>query len=478
MRNHLRLRVLLPALASLAAACGGGTADPTPGSSTSSSGSSGTSGGSSGSSGTSGGSSGSSGSSGTSSGTIETFQGTVCDPSYEPMKGLTLNGIESLEIRVQIDNSGSPPQIIPNSPVAGTECATATNMIKCTGDVHDLRSDAGWNSSAAGGQQTHSYAVTTKGDTIAVVSDQTKLGPLVAPVENPKDAAFLVTAGPGGNYVACDQGNNWTQTATGYDVLVHAGTACGAGAKELARVYSVTTDGTVALKSETVFKLGDPNCAIGRRPEGLLAHESAPCADPIGGFFAEAAHLEAASVFSFERLARELLELGAPDELLAAASAAREDEIRHARMTAKLARRFGGSTSAPLVAALPARDRLAIALENATEGCVRETYGALVAHRQAAHATDPSIRCMMHVIAADETMHAGLAWDVAAWLEPQLTADERVLVEDARRRAIADLRRELAAHIHPDLETRAGMPNAETAIRLLDSLDRSFLAAA
>ena len=53
-----------------------------------------------------------------------------------------------------------------------------------------------------------------------------------------------------------------------------------------------------------------------------------------------------------------------------------------------------------------------IALENATEGCVRETYGALVAHRQANIATDRSIRCMMQTIATDETNHAGLAWDV------------------------------------------------------------------
>jgi hypothetical protein len=177
-------------------------------------------------------------------------------------------------------------------------------------------------------------------------------------------------------------------------------------------------------------------------------------------------------------LAGELLDLDAPDELIAAAYSSREDEIRHARMTSKIAKRFGGRSNEPYVEELPARSKLAIALENATEGCVRETYGALVAHRQATAAEDGTIRCMMQLIAEDETKHAGLAWDVAAWLEPQLTADERELVNDARRRALADLRRELAADVHPELCARAGLPDAATALALLDALDEGFLASA
>lgn len=147
-------------------------------------------------------------------------------------------------------------------------------------------------------------------------------------------------------------------------------------------------------------------------------------------------------------------------------------------MTAKMARRFGAE--APAVEMMPTakRSAFAIALENATEGCVRETYAALVAHRQALAAEDDAIRCMMQVIAIDETRHAGLAWDVAAWLEPQLTADEREIVDEARRRTIASLRAELAVEPVVDLRTRAGMPRAAEAIALLDSLDRSFLAAA
>jgi len=64
----------------------------------------------------------------------------------------------------------------------------------------------------------------------------------------------------------------------------------------------------------------------------------------------------------------------------------------------------------------PALDALVdVALENAVEGCVRETYGALIATRQAEAASDPVVRRAMRKIAADETAHAALSWDVASF---------------------------------------------------------------
>jgi hypothetical protein len=409
------------------------------------------------------------------------FATTVCSgASYEPLAGVTLSGVDSLELRNQTDFSGTDaPPPITSMGTAGTPCATATNRSKCESDVAAFRSATGWNATSYYGgpvQEQHRYGVTTKGDAIAAITEVAGLKDVVAPIDNPKDAALLVTAS-GENFVQCDE-NNAVKTALGFDIKVHTGTACGTGNNELERVYSVATDGTVTLKSEIIFKQGQGGCAIGRRPDGLVAHAADECTDPVGRFFAEAAHLEAASVYSFERLAGELLDLDAPDELIAAAYSSREDEIRHARMTSKIAKRFGGRPIEPQVEELPARSKLAIALENATEGCVRETYGALVAHRQATAAKDPSIRCMMQLIAEDETKHAGLAWDVAAWLEPQLGADERELVNDARRRALGELRRELAADVHPELCTRAGMPDAATAVAMLDALDAQLIASA
>ena len=54
----------------------------------------------------------------------------------------------------------------------------------------------------------------------------------------------------------------------------------------------------------------------GRRPEGL-APSTATGACAVGRYFADAAHLEAASVHAFRRLARELTAHGAPSSLVA-----------------------------------------------------------------------------------------------------------------------------------------------------------------
>lgn len=89
-------------------------------------------------------------------------------------------------------------------------------------------------------------------------------------------------------------------------------------------------------------------CGTGRRPEGLTpSFASAP--SELGAWFAEAAHLEAASVVAFRVLAEELAEHGAPDPLIEAATRAARDEARHAAQMTAVARRFGASVTDPIV---------------------------------------------------------------------------------------------------------------------------------
>jgi hypothetical protein len=180
-----------------------------------------------------------------------------------------------------------------------------------------------------------------------------------------------------------------------------------------------------------------PDCT-GRRPEGLLAAEPA-LGSPLGAYFAEVARLEAASVDAFRHLRRELVAYRAPRRLVRAAERAARDEIRHARITAALARRYGGVVVAPEVEPRPIRSLEAIALENAVEGCVREGFGALVATWQGVVARDRVIRTAMARIARDETRHAALAFDIDAWLRTRLEASARARIEGARRDAFANL---------------------------------------
>src|SRR5690606_15796747 len=104
---------------------------------------------------------------------------------------------------------------------------------------------------------------------------------------------------------------------------------------------------------------------------------------PVGRYFAENARLEAASVVAFLELADDLEAHGAPSDLVLWARRAAQEETRHARLCAGLARRYGADVGRVHVTQGARRTLLEIACENAAEGLTREAYGALVAHHQA-----------------------------------------------------------------------------------------------
>lgn len=202
---------------------------------------------------------------------------------------------------------------------------------------------------------------------------------------------------------------------------------CGVG---YANCDAITLDnGTPAVRCSDPYA-----CVGGRRPRGLIG-AGARSMSRRGRFLAESAHLEAASVIAFDRLGAELRALGAPRALVRRALIASRQEERHARVMESLAARFGAKSAPVRVRRQGPRTKLAIALENAVEGCVNETFAALVASHQARFANDVAVRRAMARIAADETAHAALALDVDRWLHPSLTPRERARVARAKARA-------------------------------------------
>lgn len=212
---------------------------------------------------------------------------------------------------------------------------------------------------------------------------------------------------------------------------------------------------------------------FGRRPEGL-ADVSPACGEPIGAYFADACRMEAASVHAFAALREELRMHGAPAELVGRAERAQEDEVRHARMTAKLARRFGAEEGAwaepPQVTSLGQRSLEAVALENAIEGCVNETYAALLAMWQGENARDGRVREAMRAIAEDETRHASLACSVAQWIEPLLDDEARSRVDEALAHAVRELARSSSLPPSGDLVVARLAPTAEQQAALVRAL--------
>jgi hypothetical protein len=162
---------------------------------------------------------------------------------------------------------------------------------------------------------------------------------------------------------------------------------------------------------------------IGRHSHGLELGAAPPAlARPLDRYFHRAATEEAASVFSFRRLARELEAFGAPIALVVWAKRAAREEAEHARMMLACMRT---RTKIDVRAVLPTRrDLFEVLAENCVEGCAGEQFNASIAAHQAQHAA-AVLQPVFARIARDETEHAKLAHAVWAWGETQIDATAR-----------------------------------------------------
>lgn len=212
-------------------------------------------------------------------------------------------------------------------------------------------------------------------------------------------------------------------------------------------------------------------CGAGRRPRGLRrANVAAP--SRTAEWLARAAHLEAASVHAFSSLAVELSRLGAPDSFARRARTAAGEEARHARVMGRLARRRGAPIPPVRLRTTRPRSAVLVAIENAVEGCVAETFAALLAHHQAHAAQDPGVRQAMRRIADDETAHAALALDIDAWFRCRLTPAERARVARAKQRAARRLVDSWQAD--PQAARELGLPESLAGRALALALDAAL----
>ncbi len=178
--------------------------------------------------------------------------------------------------------------------------------------------------------------------------------------------------------------------------------------------------------------------------------------------------LEAAAVHAFAIMHDELRMHGAPRSLLDRVQRAERDEVRHAKLFTHLLEAHGGPFAVPHVAKMGPRPLVAIAIENAVEGAVRETYAALLATWQSQHAQGEVLRATLRGVARDETQHAELSWDVMAWLDTKLTAQEREQVRTAMNDAVDSLARQ--EPLPPALRRELGLPDGRESRALQQSL--------
>jgi hypothetical protein len=302
------------------------------------------------------------------------------------------------------------------------------------------------------------YWVAMRGDELIFAGTQPELVQLLLPIDT-LDEARLALAYPCAR--AWSDGNGFSILSTRtegecFETYRHDD------------LWRVAADGQVTQLDQATTRTN--GVCVGRRPHGLRDARGSRGASALGEHFAQSAELEAASVVAFLELARSLRAHGAPASLVRRARHAARDEIRHARTMTRFARRFGAEPHPRRIDA-PAHTSLeALATENAVEGCVVETWGALVGSVQAREAASAAVRATMRRIAADETRHAALSWDLACWFDSKLDPDARARVAAARRRAA--LRLLAGARVEPAraLSDELGVPCARTAERLARGL--------
>ena len=364
----------------------------------------------------------------------------------------------------------------------GTACAAATNHGACVDALAALAPTSasdGWLADDPIGPGTtaevRQILVYSRGDEVGALRTPAAVAAFLGTVDSLEEARLVLQA-QGQRFVCTTmpRKSGYRRNADGSWEILLVSTTCG-GLIPYRHRYVVAKDATTTLVA-TDESLNNGVC--GRRPAGLSVPGVPPWSmSGVAAHFARAAHLEAASVIAFRRLELELRRFGAPASFATRAQRARADEINHARDTAALARRFGGVVPAVEASSMTVRDLFTFALENAVEGAVRETYGALVSAFQAARAA-PELRPLLRRIARDEARHAQLAHDIDRWVQPRLSADERERLAAARAAAVDELRAAIGTEPHDSVLRIAGMPSASEARILLDGLDREILAAA
>ncbi len=359
---------------------------------------------------------------------------------------------------------------------SGQLCAEASDVELCRAAFFDLPLESDIATGGGGFDITRFQSLAwSRGDEVGAAITTAEALEFLGEIDSHAEAALWAELN--GHNAICGE-DNVGELDGGYVLLTRSGSGCGAGDHVREHKVFVSTEGELEVLQSVVIERADANCAIGRLPAGACwrADARAPartrptCA--VGQFFADVAELEAAAVTAFEQLTAELRHHEAPGSLRRAAARARVDEARHARVTARLARRYGARPSRRLSTRWTPRALAEVAADNAAEGCVRETFGALVASYQARRASDPRVRRALAQIARDETRHAALSWELRDWALARMSRSERRRVARAAREAVARLEHELVREHPREVQRVAGMPSQDEARRMFRGLQR------
>lgn len=356
----------------------------------------------------------------------------------------------------------------------GVACSQATDQATCLQALDAARPTQTSDWRSCGQICWASGVVMTRGDDVQLFDSAEGLLNLLGAIDTPYEVALIAQAK---GYTATCGEARYAQAVDGFTLITTEMIAsCPIAYADV--TLAVRSNGKIAELSSKPVQRASTGACVGRRPEGLVElGDSDPCASDalpeqleVGHFFADVAQLEESAVAAFGVIEAELVALGAPRRLRRAARRAASDEVRHTVLSSRLARRYGVAPEHPRIQERPLRSLFELALDNAVEGCVRETYGAACARYQALRSSDSEVRRALAGVAVDEARHAQLSWRIHGWACSQLSPAELARLGLATARAIAELRSELGRDPGEAVRRCAGMPSPAHALAMLDAL--------
>lgn len=143
----------------------------------------------------------------------------------------------------------------------------------------------------------------------------------------------------------------------------------------------------------------------------------------------KAAREESLSVFAFAELLSFLESLSAPLSILKSTAEAIEDEMNHAELMLRLCAHYGYHMPSMVIPQNTSFNTEEWAVHNALAGCIGETWAAVLEGYRCQNSTIH--QDIFTQIAADESKHAQLAWDIYAYLKTLLSDEANATVKQA-----------------------------------------------
>lgn len=147
---------------------------------------------------------------------------------------------------------------------------------------------------------------------------------------------------------------------------------------------------------------------------------------PLAAEWRDNGKKEHASVAAFAQLTLDLMAVGAPPDLVAAAQRDALDEVRHAASCFAIARDIDGRTESPspfpdararryLFTASRQVALTQIAIDALADGVLNEGIASRLLAQLAKQCDLPAMAPILREMAADESRHAAHSWDIVAW---------------------------------------------------------------